>query len=180
MMHWSQGRSWWWPTVHCLGLQVCGSRGGCNYVSPQGQASDVLDKPSTCPQPCPAQCGACQASAFSEPALGGCQFSGTGVSGQLSKTWRNRRAAKWVSEALSWIAFFLRLFLRFFKDDLSFAEPAGIVRGRTALRCAAQSAGGTEPGYRARAALLPSPGQRGRLPGLVATAEAASDALGAA
>ena len=70
------------------------------------------------------------------------------------------------------------LFLRFFKDDPSFAEPAGIVRGRTALRCAAARAGGTEPGYRARAALLPSPGQRGRLPGLVATAEGASDALG--
>lgn len=41
-------------------------------------------------------------------------------------------------------------------------------------------AGGTEPGYPARAALLPSPGQRVRLPGLAARAEGASDALGAA
>ncbi|CAI9156437.1 unnamed protein product [Rangifer tarandus platyrhynchus] len=61
----------------------------------------------------------------------------------FQKLGRNRRAAKWVSEARSWIAFFLRLFLRFFKDDPSFAEPAGIVRGRTALRCAAARAGGT-------------------------------------
>lgn len=105
---------------------TCGSRGGCSYVSPQGQAQMSWTSLQPCPLSRPAQCGACQASAFRAFCFRGRQFSGTGVSGQLSKTWRNRRAAKWVSEARSWIVY-LSSFLRFFKDD-PFAEPAEIVR----------------------------------------------------
>lgn len=159
---------------------TCGSRGGGSHVSPQGQASDILDTPSPCPQPCPAQCGAYQAFAFSEPALGGCQFSGTGVRAvsfqKLGEPEGQRNGS--VKPDLGF--FFLSPFLRFFKDDPSFAKPAGLVRGRTALRCTAARAGGTEPRSPARAAFLPSPRQRGRLPGLAAAAEAAFGALGAA
>lgn len=76
------------------------------------------------------------------------------------------------------LGLFLSLsFSRFFQDDPSLAELSGLVRGRTALRCAASRAGVTEPPVPDSGRLLPSPGKRRRLPGLAAAAEAASSAL---
>ncbi|XP_078307436.1 uncharacterized protein LOC132682340 [Panthera onca] len=73
---------------------TCGCRGGGSRVSPQGQHSDVQDKPPTCPKSRPAQCGACQVFAFSEPGLRGCQFSGTGVGmASFQKTWENQKGS---------------------------------------------------------------------------------------
>lgn len=85
---------------------TCGGRGGGSRVRPQSQASDVPDTPATCPQPRPAQWGSCQAFAFSEPGLGGCQCSGTGVrvaSFQKLRELGGRREG--VCEACSWVSF---------------------------------------------------------------------------
>ncbi len=130
----------------------------------------------------PASARAGQASALSQPGLGGCQASGTGVTVASFRTpGRTRRAARWVSAVRSRASSFgLPPPSPVSRTLRGATEPAGRVPGRPAPRCGAARAGGTEPppgvwpppssapgsyrGWRLPRRLLPTPRARLEVP----------------
>ena len=92
---------------------TCGGRGGGSRLSARRPVSDVPDTLPSCSQSRPTCRGACRAFAFSDPGLGGCRYSGTGVRvASFQKLGEVEGQRVWAGEACSWFLSFYFSFLQ--------------------------------------------------------------------